>query len=44
MEWTEIQMPPTPVDLEYWKMYFDGSLMKKGASVGLIFVSPMECA
>jgi hypothetical protein len=44
MEWTEIQMPLAPVDLEYWMMYFDGSLMKKGAGVGLVFVSPMECA
>jgi ribonuclease HI len=33
-------MPPAPIDLEYWMMYFDGSLMKKGASVGLVFVSP----
>jgi hypothetical protein len=24
----EIQMPPTPVEQEYWTMYFDGSLMK----------------
>ena len=23
-------------------MYFNGSLMKKGASVGLVFVSPLE--
>ena len=23
-------------------MYFDGSLMKKGASVGLVFVSPLR--
>ena len=23
-------------------MYFDGSLMKKGAVVGLVFVSPLE--
>ena len=23
-------------------MYFDGSLMKKGAGVGLVFVSPLE--
>ena len=41
VEWTEIQMPPTVVDLEYWTMYFDGSLMKKGVSVGLVFVSPL---
>ena len=40
-EWTEIQMPPTAIDQEYWKMYFDRSLMKKGTSVGLVFVSPL---
>ena len=34
-------MPPAVVDQEYWTMYFDGSLMKKGASVGLVFVSPL---
>ena len=40
-EWTEAQMPPAVVDQEYWTMYFDGSLMKKGASIGLIFVLPL---
>ena len=39
-EWTEIQMSPTVIDQEYWMMYFDGSLMKKGVSVGLIFIFP----
>ena len=29
------------VDQEYWMMYFDGSLMKKGADMGLVFVSPL---
>ena len=40
-EWTEIQMPPAAIDQEYWTMYFDGSLMKKGIGVGLVFVSPL---
>ena len=40
-EWTEVQMPPAVVDQEYWTLYFDGSLMKKGAGVGLVFVSPL---
>ena len=34
-------MPPTIANQEYWTMYFDGSLMKKGASAGLVFVSPL---
>ena len=34
-------MPPAVIDQEYWTMYFDGSLMKKGASTGLVFVSPL---
>ena len=41
-KWTEVQMPPAVVNQEYWMIYFDGSLMKKGASTGLAFVSPLE--
>ena len=34
-------MPLAVIDQEYWMMYFDGSLMKKGAGSGLVFVSPL---
>ena len=26
-EWIETQLPPAPVDEEYWTMFFDGSVM-----------------
>ena len=42
VEWTEVQMPPTIANQEYWTVYFDGSLMKKGVGVGLVFVSPLR--
>ena len=41
-ECTEVQTPSAVVDQEYWTMYFDGSLMKKGAGMGLVFVSPLK--
>ena len=34
-------MPPAGINQEYWTMYFDGSLMKKGIGMGLIFVLPL---
>jgi hypothetical protein len=37
-EWTEIQTPPAPIEHETWIMYFDGSVMKEGAGVGLVFI------
>ena len=40
-EWTKIQMPPVVIDQEYWTMYFDGSLMRKGVGMGLFFISPL---
>jgi ribonuclease HI len=40
-EWTEIQTPPASVEHETWIMYFDGSVMKEGAGVSLIFISPL---
>jgi hypothetical protein len=30
-----------PIQPELWTMFFDGSLMKTGASVGLLFISPL---
>jgi hypothetical protein len=39
-EWTEMQTPPTKIEHETWIMYFDGSVMKEGAGVGLVFISP----
>ena len=42
VEWIEVQMPPAVVDQEYWTMYFDGSLLKKGVDMGLVFVSPLR--
>jgi ribonuclease HI len=40
-EWTEIQTPPASIKNETWIMYFDGSVMKEGAGVGLVFISPL---
>jgi hypothetical protein len=40
-EWTEIQTPPASIDHETWIMYFDGSVMKEGAGVDLVFISPL---
>jgi ribonuclease HI/transposase InsO family protein len=41
-EWTDTQLPTTPIQPELWTMYFDGSLMKIGAGAGLLFISPLE--
>ena len=40
-EWTDTQLPPAQVQAELWMMYFDGSLMKRGAEAGLLFISPL---
>jgi ribonuclease HI len=40
-EWTDTQLPTAPIQPELWTMYFDGSLMKTGAGVGLLFISPL---
>ena len=40
-EWTELQVPTITEQLEYWTMYFDGSLMIKGAGAGIVLISPI---
>jgi ribonuclease HI len=40
-EWVDTELPIAPIQPELWTMFFDGSLMKTGASAGLLFVSPL---
>jgi ribonuclease HI len=40
-EWTEMQTSPAKIEHETWIMYFDGSVMKEGIGVGLVFISPL---
>jgi ribonuclease HI len=40
-EWVDTQLPTAPIQPELWTMFFDGSLMKTGAGVGLLFISPL---
>jgi hypothetical protein len=39
-EWTDLSAPPDQGPVEYWKMYFDGSLNIDGAGAGVLFISP----
>jgi ribonuclease HI len=41
-EWVDTQLPAAPIQPELLTMFFDGSLMKTGASAGLLFISPLE--
>jgi hypothetical protein len=40
-EWMEITTTVASVEHKTWIMYFDGSVMKEGAGVGLVFISPL---
>jgi ribonuclease HI len=41
-EWVDTQLPAASIQPDLWIMYFDGSLMKKGAGAGLLFISPLR--
>jgi hypothetical protein len=40
VEWTDLSIPTSQGPVDYWKMYFDGSLTIDGAGVGILFISP----
>jgi ribonuclease HI len=40
-EWTDTQLSLVQLQAELWTMYFNGSLMKIGAGMGLLFISPL---
>jgi hypothetical protein len=40
VEWTDLSALPDQGPIEYWKMYFDGSLNIDGAGAGVLFISP----
>jgi hypothetical protein len=42
VEWMEIQTPPVSIEHETWIMCFNGLVMKDGAGVGLVFISPLS--
>jgi ribonuclease HI len=37
----DTQLPPLQIQAECWTLYFDGSVMKMGARVGVLFISPL---
>jgi ribonuclease HI len=40
VEWTDLSAPPDQGLIEYWKMYFDGSLKIDGVGACVLFISP----
>jgi hypothetical protein len=40
VEWTDLSIPTSQGPIDYWKMYFDGSLTIDGAGAGILFISP----
>ena len=42
IEWTDLSTPASQGTVEYWKMYFDGSLNIDGIGAGVLFVLPSK--
>jgi hypothetical protein len=40
VEWTDLSAPPSQGLIDYWQMYFDGSLKIDGAGADMLFISP----
>jgi hypothetical protein len=40
VEWTDLSITTSQGRVDYWKMYFDGSLTIDGAGAGILFISP----
>jgi hypothetical protein len=40
VEWMDLSIPTSQGPVDYWKMYFDGSLTIDGAGAGILFISP----
>jgi hypothetical protein len=40
VEWIDLSAPLDQGPVEYWKMYFDGSLNINGTGAGVLFISP----
>jgi ribonuclease HI len=39
VEWTDLSIPTSQGPVDYWKMYFDGSLTIDGVGAGILFIS-----
>jgi hypothetical protein len=42
IEWIDLSAPPDQGPIEYWKLYFDGSLNIDGVGTGVLFISPTK--
>ena len=42
IEWIDLSTPASQGPIEYWKMYFDGSLNIDSIGAGVLFISPSK--